>query len=227
MTSFQSPLQELHKEEHGLAKTATAMFGDHQFIPFHYIGAAALILMRWFKEHLVPLEVRNTVDMFWHLYMMFSSEVKFRNFTHLIDNARPFQATDPRDKVHALLEHRRARFLSGGAVVEPDYRKSTLDVYREASVKMIQHGQSIDILSDVQHDPATVAIDPVFPSCVSRFDKYYSSRVLGRYTSNHLASDNNPLLPSPYPKTANRTSSQFAVFSSIPSVLTHTLIRPH
>ncbi|KIJ63509.1 hypothetical protein HYDPIDRAFT_112934 [Hydnomerulius pinastri MD-312] len=178
-------------QEHGLAKTAVAMFGD-EVILFHYIGTAALILRRCFKEHLVPLELKQTVDMVWHLYLMFSPEVKFRNFAHLIDNTRPFQATDPRDKIYALLEHEHARSQSGEAIVEPDYRKTTLEVYREAAVKLIQHGQSIDILSAVQHDPDASLVDPDFPSWVPRFDNYFGSRVLGRYTSNHLASGNNP-----------------------------------
>ncbi|KIJ18117.1 hypothetical protein PAXINDRAFT_167394, partial [Paxillus involutus ATCC 200175] len=148
--------------------------------------------MRWFKEHLVPLDVKHAVDRVWHLYMMFSPEVNFRNFTHLVDNARPFQATDPRDKIYALLEHQHAHLPSGESIVEPDYRKTTLEVYREATMKLIQGGQSIDIFSCIQHDPATSAIDPDFPSWVPRFDQSYGVRVLGRYTSDHLAGANNP-----------------------------------
>ena len=192
-------------QEYGLAKTAIAMFGD-QTIPFHYIGMAALILLQSFREHLVPLQVKQTVDMVNHLYLMFSPDVQFRNFTHLIDNARLFQATDPRDKIYAFLEHPHARLSTGEAIIEPDYRKSTLEVYREAAVTLIQHGQSIDILCAVQHDPNTPAVDPNFPSWVPRFDKYYGSHVLGRFTSNHLASGNNPFPPELIPKDCESNS---------------------
>ncbi|KAG9311139.1 hypothetical protein JVU11DRAFT_9054 [Chiua virens] len=98
--------------------------------------------------------------------MMFSPEVRFRNFTHLIDNARLFQATDPRDKIYAFLERSLARSNSGKSFIEPDYRKSTLEVYREAAIKLIQKGQSIDILCAVQHDSNAATIDPDFPSWV-------------------------------------------------------------
>ena len=191
-------------QEYGLAKTAMAMFGD-QTIPFHYIGVAALILLRSFREHLVPLQVKQTIDMANHLYLMFSPHVQFRNFTHLIDNARLFQATDPRDKIYALLEHPQAR-PSGEAIIEPDYSKSTLEVYREAAVTLIQRGQSIEILCAVQHDPNTSLVDPNFPSWVPRFDKYYGSRVLGRFTSDHLASGNIDFPPELVPKDCKSNS---------------------
>ena len=186
-------------QEYGLAKMAIAMFGD-QTIQFHYIGAAAVILLKSFREHLVPLQVKQTVDMVNHLYSMFSPDIWLRNFTHLIDNARLFNATDPRDKIYAFLEHPLARLSSGDAIIEPDYRKSILEVYREATVTLIQRGESIDILCAVQHDPNTSTIDPNFPSWVPRFDKYYGSRVLGRFTSDHLASGNNPFPPELIPK---------------------------
>ena len=213
-------------QEYGLAKTAIAMFGD-QTIPFHYIGVAVLILLRSFREHLVPLQVKQSIDMVNHLYLMFSPNVQFRNFTHLIDNARLFHATDPRDKIYAFLEHPQAR-LSGEAVVKPDYRKSRLEVYREAAVTLIQCGQSIDILCTVQHDPNTSIIDPNFPSWVPRFDKYYGSRVLGRFTSDHLASGNNdfPLELIPNDCNLNSLTVRGIFFDTICSHYNHLLHAP-
>ncbi|KAG9308699.1 hypothetical protein JVU11DRAFT_11656 [Chiua virens] len=208
-------------QEFGLASTAIAMFGD-QKVQVHYIGKAALILLRFFREHLVPLQVKQMVDMVHHLYTMFSPEVRFRNFTHLIDNARLFQATDPRDKIYAFLEHSLARSNSGKSFIEPDYRKSTLDVYREAAVKLIQKGQSIDILCAVQHDSNAATIDPDFPSWVPRFDKYYGSRVLGRFTSDHSASGNNDFPPEPVPMdSASNSLTVRGIFFD--SICSHTL----
>jgi hypothetical protein len=153
----------------------------------------------------VPLQVKKTIDMVNQLYLMFSPDIQYRNFTHLRDNVRLFQATDPRDKIYAFLEHPQAR-PSGEAIIEPDYRKSILEVYREAAVTLIQCGQSIDILCAVQHDPNTPIIDPNFPSWVPRFDKYYGSCVLGRFTSDYLASGNNPFPPDLIPKDCKSNS---------------------
>ena len=68
-------------------------------------------------------------------------------FQHLLETSRTFNATDPCDKVYALLGHPDARKADGELMVEPDYQKSALEVFKETALSIIEQSSKLDILS--------------------------------------------------------------------------------
>ena len=69
----------------------------------------------------------------------------------LIFEAREFDATDPRDKLFALLGLGKETY-QGGALLDrqiPDYKKSKIDVYKDFTISIINQRRSLEILSAV------------------------------------------------------------------------------
>lgn len=178
-------------QEVGMASKVTVLCGS-QFIDWNYIGTVAMFFKKKEKLLLEHLNRAAAASKVFHLFMTFQKDYEaIRNkFLYVLDNARPYQATDPRDKVYALLAHGTAQTGRGKPFIEPDYSKSLITVYRDLALRMIDSDKSLEVLSAVQHDPSKEVIEDTFPSWVPRWDQYYSCRMLGRYTDKHLAGGN-------------------------------------
>lgn len=76
----------------------------------------------------------------------------------LLYYSRYFDATDPRDKVFAILGMwdfpRHSQEKAGRISISPDYKKKTATVYVEATTAAIQESRSLDILSFVDGSTA-------------------------------------------------------------------------
>ncbi|KAF4631737.1 hypothetical protein G7Y89_g6397 [Cudoniella acicularis] len=71
-----------------------------------------------------------------------------QNFLSLLQSTRHLQASDPRDKVFAILSHPAAKFLSSeGTAILPDYSKRTVDIYKAAAVKILRSPSGLALLS--------------------------------------------------------------------------------
>jgi hypothetical protein len=100
------------------------------------------------------------------------------NFAMMIMILRNSEATEPRDKVFALLglldDSTRANVL-----LQPDYSKRLVDVYVDAFRHMAlgkASGKLLDLLGFTMQPPAEV--DPGFPSWVPRLDKAQPRKLL-------------------------------------------------
>jgi hypothetical protein len=106
-----------------------------------------------------------------HLMYILRDEIKHQRLSlvDLLRHTRHFGATDPRDKVFALLglSVEGAHLAEGG--LGPNYKSAVLDVYCNATVYMIQKTGSLEILS---HAVCSEGDDvDGFPSWVPRWDQ--------------------------------------------------------
>jgi hypothetical protein len=195
------------QQEVGLAPRSIVLWGsfslDDDKTPLNWedVGLSCMYMLRFWKHILHVLDMTQDVKRANEMYMTFSDDVKFRNYIHLLDNTRSYEATDPRDKVYALFAHQHFQYESGGTIMEPDYQKPFLDVYRDLALKNISFGKDLEILSAVQHDPSNRILDPSYPSWIPRWDIDYGIRMLGRFNCDDFAAGNNPpqIIDSPDP----------------------------
>jgi hypothetical protein len=71
-----------------------------------------MFLMHYCKALLDKMGLAKEVEGVRNLYMAFSPFAPRATFFHLLNNTRPFKATDPRDKVFGLLSHPTSRTIS-------------------------------------------------------------------------------------------------------------------
>lgn len=94
-------------------------------------------------------------------------------FLHLIGRGKDFDATNARDKIYAMLSYPTTG-LHGGSdprfhfELEPDYMKTTSEVYRLVAIKSIQCRRDLEILSYVDHGPE---LSDTWPTWVPRWDR--------------------------------------------------------
>jgi hypothetical protein len=77
------------------------------------------------------------------------------NFLETLEVTRNKKASDPRGYVYALLGHPSAS-VNGVAIVEPDYNKSSEELYFEVTMKFLSQSKSLRILSAVHHSDGTL-----------------------------------------------------------------------
>ncbi|KAJ9604354.1 hypothetical protein H2200_011188 [Cladophialophora chaetospira] len=98
------------------------------------------------------------------------------SFLQVLDHARTLKTTDPRDLVYAFLGHPRAQSrLHDGALVIPNYELSTLEVFREITLSMIEETESLAPILLTDHNPD---LDKDWPSWLPHYghwdEKYHS-----------------------------------------------------
>lgn len=98
-------------QECGVAFSTAVLWGDH-VMEWNPIGVAAVFLLRYCRAHLAMLNLSRDVENVRDLYTTFSPFVPGATFFHLLNKARRYNATDPRDKVFALLSHPTANTIS-------------------------------------------------------------------------------------------------------------------
>ncbi|KAF2797936.1 HET-domain-containing protein [Melanomma pulvis-pyrius CBS 109.77] len=156
-----------------LARCATFLWGDAS-LSWDVLGAAIDVIRA--DPHLhATLESRQLQNAFFmhHLYGVraggLDRGVGFP-FLHLLDLARSFDVTEPKDKVYGLLgfptkigqgvPSRRALF------VEPCYESSLGEIYTDVARRLVAQGGNLDVLSFATHTGAGAGSDGDMPSWV-------------------------------------------------------------
>jgi len=98
-------------QEVGLAADAAILWGGLA-IEWAPIGLATMFLVRHCKALLRKLGLIDEVERVFHIYTAFSPFVPRASFFHILNNIRRCDATDPRDKIFALLSHPTAHTIS-------------------------------------------------------------------------------------------------------------------
>lgn len=232
-------------QEVGLAAEAHLYWGESG-VDWHGIGLLALFLVRHGSLFLDRLGLTTVTRNVCHIYTAFSPYKPLATFFHLLNSSRRLKATDPRDKVYALLSHPTACTISvSGALpkntkaflpskdlaiqflpslqdqylveqrlgqqnvsacsrngpteplIKADYSKSTTEVFRDVALAHIHRTETLEILTAVQHHPATLTLSS--PSWVPDWNEHIDTPTLGLLTSNHIASANRRAMVSPSP----------------------------
>jgi len=74
-------------------------------------------------------------------------------FLHLLDMARSFEVTDPRDKIYGLLKFSTSKDSIDADSIVPDYTLSASAVYTQVTRAILEKQHNLDILALVLHTP--------------------------------------------------------------------------
>jgi hypothetical protein len=185
-------------QEAGLAKSANLMCGSWEF---------DWDTLYWIVFHMtyeIPIRPRDYVPGAKNIISIASWDIGQRHkrrghasesiksnrersvdFLHRLSEARSFQATDPRDKVFALLGHSSALMDGENGkelIIRPNYSIPFTSVYQHIAVRILRFNRSLDILAHVQHTYPTIMNQDV-PSWVPRWDiDLFDCYVLSRKT---------------------------------------------
>lgn len=141
-------------QEAVLAPSAEVLLGQHS-IPWEHIGFAATWIrcmpMELFQQDNALIGVYNTC-------LTYSLSHGYKNqqrmsILQLLTLTRAFRATDPRDKIYGLLGIPTIQSDPdiGNIFMQPDYTKTTSEVYINCASAIIRHTKSLQLLSYVQH----------------------------------------------------------------------------
>lgn len=121
-------------QECGLASESVVLWGDLA-MRWNPIGVAALFLLRHCKALLNSLNLSSDVENVRDLYTTFSPFVPMTTFFHILNIARRYKATDPRDKVFALLSHPTAHTIS--PLNAAPHNASAFEPYRDLAMHFL------------------------------------------------------------------------------------------
>lgn len=147
-------------------------------IPWQHLGIAAL----WIHRQVMKDDFKQ-----WHIFeegnlfeatMMFDKAwLEDSDFLASLNLFRALFATDPRDKVFALLNL--ASFADVSDRISPEYTRTPVDVYRSIVELSLSYHENLNILSYIHHD------DPLptdWPTWVPRWDVAPAAGSLIRHT---------------------------------------------
>lgn len=91
-----------------------------------------------------------------------------------------FEATDPRDKVYALLAHPLARSATGESFITPQYSLSQYDWCMDVTISLLRNSRLLHVLAAVEHSADTLPVK--LPSWAPRWDQPLMCGSLGLET---------------------------------------------
>ncbi|KAH7068522.1 heterokaryon incompatibility protein-domain-containing protein [Paraphoma chrysanthemicola] len=133
-------------QEVGLASEAVLLWGDTEQ-NWHYVGITCMFLLHYCKPLLVRRGFAEGFESIRNLYMAFSTFAPGSTFFHLLNNARPFKATNARDKIFGLLSHPTSRTISMATWRPKNWK--TYDRYRQLAVRCLSNYH--DVLAWIDH----------------------------------------------------------------------------
>ncbi|KAF2263421.1 HET-domain-containing protein [Lojkania enalia] len=153
-------------QEAGLGKSVQALFGDVQMDFDILISLADAIDRSRLMVNQFDLRTRWSfaIGSFPRRSQSTTLRPFVKDFLDLMLTTTKYLASDPHDHVYALLGHSSA-FINGQSIVEPDYSRQPLDVFRDLAIKILEHTQNLRILSAVKHRTEETLNDK-FPSWV-------------------------------------------------------------
>ncbi|EKG21901.1 Heterokaryon incompatibility [Macrophomina phaseolina MS6] len=181
-------------QEITLASSAQIMWGPES-IAWECLGFAAAWIRTVGYQILrnVPLQGVHNAYLMYALSLS-SDKHDPVSFLHLLTLTRQFRVSDLRDRVFALLGLPTidANPDEGILFVDPDYTKSTEEVYAILAKKMVVSSQGLRTLSAVQHG---LEVQENLPSWVPQWDRLftYTLAQAGKSLKNHAASATLPV----------------------------------
>ncbi|KAF2491003.1 HET-domain-containing protein [Lophium mytilinum] len=142
-----------------LAQEATLIWGDVE-IDWKWVGIAVDHIRQDTKLHAL-LESRNMQNAYFMHYICGQQLDKNPNthpFLHLLDWARSFDVSDPRDKIYGLLGFptKHTNLEKGDVFLEPDYTQTVHEIYTEVAKKVLNQDNTLDLLSFVTHEYTSI-----------------------------------------------------------------------
>ena len=192
-------------QEVAVSTSALIMYGKEE-ISWPKLGLASVLVLHkalqvdpgaesGYEEHFYN-SVSNT-SIIWDCSLANPTRTSGKDLLELLFDTRNFAATDPRDKIYALLGLADALPHSGTndhvESIMPDYRVSYHHVYRSVVIANIMKTRKLDILAAVEHKSPTF---DEFPSWVPVWNRAQQASSLGSAVRSHYkASEGYPFIP--------------------------------
>jgi hypothetical protein len=163
-------------QEVGMASCAVMKCGDAEIAWAELKDAAGCIDDRanMLAAHFaMGLEVQRCFDLHW----LFSDTGSKQTFVETLYEAKSFLASNPKDKVYALLAHPSAR-LPNGATVKLDYDCPLPEWYTALAATILTSTHSLQLLSAVQHSTEAFVLRTDLPSWVPQWAEQPTSNML-------------------------------------------------
>ena len=140
-------------QEVGLAQRALLSWGQSQiYIDWKEVAKFVLFLDDNGATVINHLELKSWVVN--HINLVWSNDADgnpLYDFSEVLHWARTHASTDPRDYVFSLLGHPSA-LIDGVRVIDPNYVKSTSEVYTELVVNFVEKSKGLHVLAFVDHE---------------------------------------------------------------------------
>ena len=186
-------------QEIGLARSAMILYGKSSMDWSQLVELMLFITSRVDVGAHTGLILSGKIwDVYEDIWCTFKNETSWRNelpltkslnqahgsqcFTEILNVARHYQATDPRDHVYAFWGHPSAahRAGEGSQLLSVNYTMSVDDVYLEIASHILMHDpQSWTVLSCVDHKPDSPSLFGQRPSWVPRWEEGWHVYTLG------------------------------------------------
>jgi hypothetical protein len=154
-------------QEVGMASCAVMKCGDAKITWTELKDAAGCIDDRapMLAAHFaMGLEVQRCFDLHW----LFSDAGSKQTFVETLYEAKSFLASNPKDKVYALLAHPSAQ-LPNGTTVKLDYDCPMPEWYTALAATILRSTHSLQLLSAVQHSTEACVLGTYLPSWVPQW----------------------------------------------------------
>ncbi|KAL0952799.1 hypothetical protein HGRIS_007024 [Hohenbuehelia grisea] len=178
-----------------VARGSTMMVGQQYTLSWQKVGVAA----SWLHANSIEADFDVPAEMaeipFSNAFFMFDVIPEEEDsLTHTLVHFRDFQATDPRDKVFALLGLLNYGVGVDAPLITVNYRRPTWKVFADVVSDSITKTGNLTVLSSIHHDSPFDESTP-FPSWVPRWDTSPDSMaLLSEYnTTWNACSDEHPL----------------------------------
>lgn len=140
-------------QEVGLARIALLSWGHSQiYINWKEVAKFVLFLDDNGATVINHLQLKSWVVN--HINLVWSNDVQGKplyDFSEVLHWARTHASTDPRDYVFSLLGHPSA-LIDGVRVIDPNYVKTTSEVYTELVVNFVEKSKGLHVLAFVDHE---------------------------------------------------------------------------
>jgi len=175
-----------------VARSATIMWGEAQ-ICWRWIGLASEWL-RTNEHHLLRyFGISGIYNAYLMEYLSRREDTSQFSILRLLGLTRQFEATDPRDRIFALLGIPSADSSPNNEshLLQPDYRMAIHDLYQKFARLILNRDKSLRILSAVQHGSH---ISESLPSWVPCWNSVYCHGLAPSEPGpNHRAADGQPI----------------------------------
>jgi Heterokaryon incompatibility protein (HET) len=157
-------------QELGLARSATFLTNSEE-MDWPTLVEAYQLVRDQFGGNDLDEPLSSYPQRITYLYASFRRPKSY-SFLELLAFTRTREASDPRDKVFALLSHSSAIPDSYGCptIIEPSYENSVGRVYRNIALAAVRQDQGLDVLSYVNHHRDQLRLQG-WPSWVPRWDQ--------------------------------------------------------
>jgi hypothetical protein len=140
-------------QEYIMSASAEVFWGNASF-RFDLLGKAATRILTDYQPLFAHYEASKGLDNCYDIYAMRQDLGKTNTFYQTLMLSKDRQATDPRDKIFALIglpyTDRYSEVFFPSA---PDYNLSISEVYHLTAKRLLVERNEVDLLAYVQHDP--------------------------------------------------------------------------